>query len=265
MKNTIRLFHWSAGIALGVILLSAACATAEDDKVIVAFEEADTAPQVTREAAITLAQQYTGLAEKMAVRARYGFATDTSIPFFNVVKRPAWEVLFDRVEVSITKRDGTKEKNPNISAITVLLDAETGALLKVSSPKPAASGLTKERGEQVERTFGNGLVLKSTPTKPRMPFMQALEYAELGESGLVAEANQVIAYFGLLTDVLRLENRIKDQPYWMIFLGGVEVVGLGGPPGGPGVTPATQAMVVLDADTDVWYLTHLSGGHVIGN
>ena len=259
MKSTVRLIHWAAAIALGVILWSGACAGGEDPQVSVAFEEADLAPQVTREAAISLAQQYTGLAEKVPVRTRYGLATDTSIPFSNVVKRPAWELVFEGVEVSITTRDGTQQKNPNISTIIVLLDAETGALLKVSSPKPATGGLTEDTGEYVERRYANGLILKHTRTRPRIPFTKALQVAEDRQPGAVREAEEVAAYFGLLTDVLRPEFGINDKPYWIIFLGGVEQsFSSGGCPAGPGPTLATELMMVIDAETGEWYLTHLS-------
>ena len=259
MKNTIRLVHWAAAIALGVILLSAAWATAEDDKVIVAFEKTYMDPLVTREAAITLAQQYTGLAEKMPVRARDGLATDSSIPFTNVVRRPAWEVVFEGVEISITMRDGTKQKNPNISTITVLLDAETGALLKVSSPKPAASGLAEQPAAALEVIITNqcGLVLKSTRTRSGAPFMEILASPGLVGPGIVSKAKGVVAYFGLLTDDIKWERKhpIKDKPYWIIFLSGLELHHpSGGPPGGPGVVwPATQTMTVLDAETGKAY------------
>ncbi len=257
MKNTIRLVHWTAAIALGVILLTAAWATAEDDKVIVAFEKTYMDPLVTREAAITLAQQYTGLAEKVPVRARDGLATDTSITFSNVLKRPAWEVVFEGGEVSITKRDGTEQKNPNISTITVLLDAETGALLKVSSPKPPTGGVSEDMQKRLKRN-PRGLELKETTAKPHIPFMQALR----AEWGLVAGAKQVIAYFGLLTDHIEMGRKrgIKDKPHWVIFLGGGDY---GPPSGGPG-THATQARVVVDAESGGSYRTSISGGHITG-
>ena len=196
----------------------------------------------------------------MPGRTRLGFSTDTSIPFFDVVKRPAWELVFDGVEVSITTRDGTQHKNRNITTITVLIDAETGALLKVSSPKPAAGGVTEEPGAAAaERTTASGLMLKSTPGKPGIPFMQALKSPKLTQRGLVPEAGQVVAYFGLLTDILRPENGINDKPYWIVFLGGVKKYVFHGCPGEPTPPgPATQAMVVLDAETGNWYYARYS-------
>jgi hypothetical protein len=262
MRGTTGLLEWVCAMAVAVALLTATAVWAQDSEakeaqVIVSFDPGGGPATVTRDAAIRLATGYTGLAAESIVSLEHGLATDTSIPFFHVVARPAWQVVFDPVELSLTTTDGTKRSNPNINRMAVLLDSETGALLKVSSPTPAEGGLTEQPGGEVDRGFAHYPVLRSSPTKPGMPLMQALRLVEPALPGALADAKHVVAYFGLLTDTLRLKNGIKDRPYWMIFLGGISEPVVGGPPGQPPVAPATEALVVLDADAGTCYLVHL--------
>jgi len=220
--------------------------------VVVSFEERAGTPRVTREAAVSRAATYTGLAPESVVSARYGLATDTSIPFFRVVRRPAWEVVFSGVNISVRTWQGTTKQNPNISTLTVLLDAKTGAVLKVSSPRPAAGALAAEPSPVPADTWWtHGLTLKPSAAGARVTFMQALQFAERRKATVVTEAEEVIGYLGLVT--IDTDRRIRDKPCWVVFFGRVGPPVPSEPPRPPGAGPATKTKLVLSARTGECY------------
>jgi len=96
--------------------------------------------------------------------------------------------------------------------------------------------------------------------------MRILQLAEdhLPEIGnAVPKAKHMVAYFGLLTDTIRLEGHIKDKPYWIVCLGGVKILTKGGPVGGPGTMPGTMSVIgFLDAETGKPHLSFVLEGPV---
>ncbi len=248
--------------------LTAPGVEAETPALVTLFEQTYAVPQISRERAITRAVNATGL-KLTPTKVEYGLATDTAIPFFNVVKRPAWKVIFDRVGIFGRNEQGVQEKNPNIRSITVLIDANTGALLKAYSPKPPSGTLVEQRSEVVESRIAGagGLVLKSTSLMPKVPFMQALEGAELVREGLATQAKELVGYFGLMTRSFGPRREITGRPYWIILAGGVNLsFSSGGPMPMTGrvrraAPVANEAMVIVDAESGTSYLARLDQTH----
>jgi len=218
-------------------------------------------PVSTRSEAVALASAYTGLSRETAASAARREVTDGSAPVFEVRERPVWEVVFEGVRISVPDREGGERGNPNIDTVSVWIDAQTGALLKAFTPKPAEGGLTIGAGDRERaRLSGNGLFLREFSTPPAKALMSALTFADSEFPGCVPEAKEIVAYYGLLTDELDIERRVVDRPAWFIYLGGIsQPFSSGGPPGAPPTPPGTQALVVVDATTGEWYTTFLDG------
>jgi len=214
-------------------------------------------PVSTRSEAVALASAYTGLSQEAAAGAARREVTDASAPVFEVRERAVWEVVFEGVRISVPDRKGGERENPNIDTVCVWIDAQTGALLKAFTPRPAEGGLELKVGDRERATLlGNGLILREFSTPPAKALMLALAFAEavLPGHGAVPEAKEIVAYYGLLTDKLDIEQKVVDRPAWFIYLAGVNVPPpSGGPPGGPGASPATEVLVVLFADTGEEY------------
>jgi len=214
-------------------------------------------PVSTRSEAVGLARAYTGLSQEAAATAKRREVTDASAPVFEIRERAVWEVVFEGVRISVPDREGGERENPNIDTVSVWIDAQTGALLKAFTPKPAEGGLELMAGERQKASLlGNGLILSEVSTPPAKALMSALAFAEavLPGHGAVPDAKEIVAYYGLLTDKLDIEQKVVDRPAWFIYLAGANVPPpSGGPPGGPGASPATEVLVVLFADTGEEY------------
>ena len=250
--------HLAVWAVLGLVLSSTPGAAAEGPPVIRAFERTDTAPHTSREWATKRAADITGLKATPA-SVEHGLATDTSIPFsdLKVTKRPAWKVEFEQIEILAKNREGVLQKNPHISSLTVLIDAQNGALLRVSSPERGLGGLLDRTADRPEVYVpGGGLVLKATSVMPKVPFMQALSIASDRLGRFAPQAKEVVAYFGLMTNLfsLRMDNKVVDRPFWIIIAGGLDGGGFSMPPGSPGPPPRVrQSFVAVDAETGEWY------------
>lgn len=237
-----------------VVVLAFACAAA------CAAEPSGT-PVSTRSEAVALASAYTGLSQEAAASAARREVTDASVPVFEVRERAVWEVVFEGVRVSAPDREGEERENPNIDTVSVWIDAQTGALVKAFTPKPAEGGLTIGAGDRERaRLSGNGLFLNEASTPPAKALMSALAFADSEFPGCVPQAKEIVAYYGLLTDKLDMEQRVVDRPAWFIYLGGISrPFSSGGPPRAAPSPPATQALVVLDATTGEWHAAFLDG------
>ncbi len=256
------LLHSPTALVMAAMVLMPAPIEAPPSRGERMLEQARRLPQISRERAITRAVNATGL-KLTPTKVEYGLATDTSIPFadLKVVKRLAWRVVFQGVEIFGRNQQGVQEKNPNISQISVLIDAETGALLKVASPKPLAGGLSQEPGTALESRMIEecGLLMRSTSSMPKILFTQALGIADGFEPGVAVQAEEVVAYFGLMTDILRPQKNVNDRPFWIILAGGVSLrFPSAGPPGAPPVSRANRAMVVVDAEASTPYYARLN-------
>jgi len=252
------LMRLAVRVIFGLVLLSSVGTAADSPPVIRAFERTDTVPHISREWATKRAADITGLKATPA-SVEYGLATDTSIAFADVkvLKRLAWKVEFEGIEILGKNREGVLQKNPNISSITVLIDAQNGAALKVFSPERGLGGLLERTADRPELYLpGSSLVLKSASRAPTVPFMKALSIASDRLGRFAPQAKEVVAYFGLMTDLLRLriDDKVVDRPFWIIIAGGLDGGGFSMPPGSPGPPPRVrQSYVAVDAESGEWY------------
>jgi len=240
----------AAALVVALVFACAACAA-----------EPPGTPVSTRSEAVALASAYTGLSQEAAASAARREVTDASVPVFEVRERAVWEVVFEGVRISVPDREGGERENPNIGTVSVWIDAQTGALLKAFTPKPAEGGLELMAGERHRaHLLGNGLILREFSTPPAKALVSALTFADSEFPGCVPEAKEIVAYYGLLTDKLDIERKWVDRPAWFIYLGGIsEPLASGGPPGAPPRPPATEALVVVDGTTGEWYMSSLAG------
>ena len=252
------LMRLAVGAVLGMGVSSIPGAAAEGPPVIRAVERTDTVPHISREWAMKRAGEITGLKATPA-SVEHGVATDTSIPFsdLKVVKRLAWKVEFEGIEIFGKNRDGVLQKNPNISSIFVLMDAQNGAVLKVFSPERGLGGLLDRTADRPELYLpGSGLVLKSASRAAGVSFMQALSIASDRLGRFAPQAKEVVAYFGLMTDLfrLRVDNKVVDRPFWIIIAGGLDGLPFHLPSDSPGPTRrARQSFAAVDAESGQWY------------
>jgi hypothetical protein len=208
-------------------------------------------PVTSRAAAVALARAFTGLSEEISTAAAQRVVTDDATPVFDVKDRSVWEVVFESVRISVPGREGEWQDNPNIDALTLWIDAQTGGLVKAFTPEPAEGGLSLKVGEFERGALeGMGFLLKECSAPPASGLMSALAFVEAIMPGHVPEAKQVVAYHVLLTNRFDIEREWVDRPVWLIYLAGVSVLPpSGGPPGAPPVRPAPEMLVVLDATT----------------
>jgi hypothetical protein len=181
--------------------------------------------------------------------------TEASAPVFEVRERAVWEVVFEGVRISVPDREGGERENPNIDTVSVWIDAQTGALVKAFTPKPAEGGLERLVGDrQRAHLLSNGLILREFSTPPAKPLMSALSFPESHFGRWVPVAKEIVAYYGLLTDELDIERKMVGRPAWFIFLARTSGPSSPAVPyGAPPHPPATEALVVLDATTGEWH------------
>ena len=212
-------------------------------------------PVSTRSEAVALASAYTGLSPETAASAARREVTDASAPVFEIRERAVWEVVFEGLRISVPDREGEERENPNIDTVSVWIDAQTGALLKAFTPKPAEGGLERLVGDrQRAHLLGNGLILSEFSTPPGKALMSALAFAKARMRSDVPEAKEIVAYYGLLTDELDIERKMVGRPAWFICLARISGPSSPAVPyGAPPHPPATEALVVLDATTGEWH------------
>jgi hypothetical protein len=225
-------------------------------------EENHSAPRRTRQNANETAIGYIGQSNGHATKEDNILITDDSNPLEDLRRRPVWEVVMD--DVDITVRAGEQRKrNTYVTRLSLLIDDETGALLKVFSPRPKTDGLTlMSRGGLLGRLRRDGFALKPATVVPKVSFTQALESASHAVGYGVADAKEVVGYYGLVTDNLNRKTGLRDNICWVVFLGGVKQrFPSSGPIGQEQRAEkfATEACVVVDADTGQWYTSLMTG------
>jgi hypothetical protein len=215
---------------------------------------------ITQAEAIARATAYTGLPVASVTTATQKQVTDPSVPVADVLNRDVWEVTFTGVTISAYPPAEEAKANPNIHTMRVWLDAQNGALVRAFTPKPPDGGLSRMTGARERGMLSaNGLSLSMATVPPAKPLMSILPLVDRALRGSIAQARELVAYFGLLNDT-RPTERVIDRPAWLVYLGGIsQPFTSGGPIGGPGVGPATEALVVLDATTGEWHTTFLTG------
>jgi hypothetical protein len=255
--DTRRIPASLAGVlAVFVVFANSACANA-DTASSGSFQRLYTFPPVPRQQAVAVAARYTGLPAEAVVAADPGQATDAYNVLLDVSAREVWQVVFQGVSISATDHSGAEGKNPSISTINVWVDANTGVPLKVFSPKPASGGLKLiVSPEEKSELSTNGLKLKPGTSPPPISFVQAIRSAEDANRGMALRSSEVVAYFGLLTDSLRLHNGVVDRPYWVIFADGIDQP-VSRPPGAPEIPSYREGVVFVDAESGEWYLEFL--------
>ena len=184
---------------------------------------------ISRDRAVKIASGLLGIDPQGSYPARLGLATDNTVPFLMISDRLVWEIVFEDLIVSFTDADGTEKPKQEFSILTCLLDARTGALLKVSSMTPAVGAVRSEHSPgELEKEMTNGKMsfaaldaaqLTQVTIKPLIPSLKELEK---GKRDTIQPAKQLVAYFGLLTDRARPSRHIVDRPYWIIMTGGLQ-------------------------------------------
>jgi len=184
---------------------------------------ADGEEPVSEDQAVKIAAGLLGIDPETDYSAKLDKVTDNTGPFVKIVELPAWTVAFEGVEVTFP---GVEEPKPEFSTLTCLVDARTGALLKVSSPVPAAGVVYNEThpGALAEEMGNKTLTpiaasrLADAGVKPLIPLLQ-----ELGKQYKTTfqPAKQLVVYLGLYTDNLPA-SKFVEHPCWLINTGGLK-------------------------------------------
>jgi hypothetical protein len=219
---------------------------------------AATAPhkQISKEKAIALAKQITGYPQAEVERAEQRQIDNSFFPFGRPKKRQVWAITLKGI--SLTNRTGVI--NRYITGLTVLLEAETGRLLRIDSVPPATGGLKKLgkliANRKLEREV-SAFPFLGLSSSPKVTFAQALT----GDPwpSVIPKAKQISAFLVTSeadrTDVSEPPRRV---PYWIILAGGFSAhVYMDAPD-----KPATEVLYVIWAwemdsvpfDAEIWFL-----------
>lgn len=196
--------------------------------------------------------------------------SDSLTPFWPVENLSVWEVQFEGVTLSVPQTEGEPKTNPHISKWTLWLDRETGAPVKLASPRPAEGGLESMVNLETKRLAGCPLDsdLAATSELPDRPFC-AIAVAGVCQQTLAVTAKEIVAYYGLFTQRWAGETLIAEKPYWFVYYAGVKAsfasggaMAVGGAGPGESREPiyASEAMLVIDAASGEWYWKFLSQG-----
>lgn len=192
--------------------------------------------------------------------------TDRGNPLVKLEKRSAWEVPFDGVDIAVQFAGEPKLQNKNIHKLTAVIDDQTGALLKVYSPKPRVDGLLTLSARSLQ-TY-QAITMKPTTTAPKMSLLQVLKADEPEITGIM-EAKEIVAYYGLVSQTP--PTRINNIPCWVVFIGGIhQPFASAGPAALPGLPPGernkygrrnygNEAFIVINANTGKFLASHMTG------
>lgn len=217
------------------------------------------------EEAISLASSYTGLPYSPEASAVERVVSDPSSPLLPIENLPVWEVSYEGVTLAFPQQDGSLRENRDIHSMRVWIDRQSGALLKVFSPVPRQGGLRllipPEENGLLET---NGVSLKTLAVAPEKPLLSTLVLSSSGLSASVPQAREIVAYFGLFSKKLPVNEQIIDRPAWLVYLGGInQAFSSRGPFGAAqSASNASEMVVALDATTGQRYVTFLAGGPV---
>lgn len=220
-------------------------------EVIMSFTETNADTPITRDEAVKITSGLLGIEPQASCMARLGLATDNTVPFLKIADRLSWEIVFENLAVTFPGMEGPK---PEFSTITCLLDARTGALLKVSTIMPAIGAVYTEKfpGKLEKALASSDMSLVGMPAsqlaqvavKPLIPLLMDLEKRE---KDTIQPAKHLVAYFGLFTDRRPARNividRPADRPSWIVMTGGLHCL----MPTTFGDHYATDAQFVVDA------------------
>ena len=224
-----------ATIALATLLLPlATCLTAA--------EPSQAAREATEKATRMLGLQRIGSSK---VTAHAVVVQNDKTPFLadKINGKSVFRVQIDGVQLPVARRRGPPRHNRHISRFDVLIDPESGTVLKISSPWP--QGVTKiapqPPAKEAERQLKNvGESYDGFPAKaPKIDFAQALAAVHINGLGSVAGSKQIIAHY-----VLHSKLQHKRRPVWIIELRGFPPFA----PKGPGRRPGAAADYGISPD-----------------
>jgi len=199
---------------------------------------------ISEDQAVMIAAGLLGVDPTARHAAKLDKVTDKTVPFVEIVDLPAWTVTFEDLAVTFP---GVEQPKAEFATLTCLIDAKTGALLKVSSPLPAVGAVYNEtHPEALADEMRNKTLtpiaasrLPDAGVKPLIPLLQ-----ELGKQRKTAmePAKQLVAYLGLYTGNL-FTTKFVEHPLWIVNTGGLKT------------SRGSDALFYVDAITGKVYLT----------
>lgn len=221
-------------------------------------------PKIYHKKAIDIALKATGLDKvpDILVSARREILAFDNTPLLHerIVGRPLWRVTIDNVTLTSRYEKG---KNPYIHAFDVLIDAQTGQVLKVISlwpadtePKEEVRALISTQEYDVmfrgnDQCFPGGI----PEDLPQITFLSAVEKASGEDFTIITDAKQIEGIYVMFSPPPPPNK--KSRPAWVIIHHGFPPFRIVPPPVSPGKSgnsPAptdarTVAFNVIDATT----------------
>jgi len=214
------------------------------------------------------AAAFAGFPETAITSVEQRTVSDPTNPFWDVQDMLVWEVVFDGISLTVPQPDGEPAPtNPNLHSLTVWLDPETGAPVKIATPRPVEGGLTLMISGETKRLSSLTLdpIFTMSPVPPEKPLSVAA-VAEREQQECTLSAKEIVAYYGLFTYRRGPETLIAEKPFWFVYYAGVRRAfpSLGGLnlQGGDqqrGPEYASEEMVVIDATSGKNRFEFLSG------
>jgi len=190
--------------------------TKEGNKVITALKETPVDVPVTRDQAVKISSALLGIDQPESYHARLGLATDNTVPCMIVVNHPAWEITYENLMVDLP---GLPVPKVEFSTLICLLDAQTGALLKVTTPTPAMGYEPGELERHMVRAHGNFSPIEAAglPKANIKPLIPLLGEIIKQNRNAVRPAKHLTAFLGLCTDP---PTKLANSPQWIVQTGG---------------------------------------------
>jgi len=190
--------------------------------------------QVSKEEAVAIAKRITGYLKAEVVRTERRRVDGSVFPFGRPKQRLVWEITLKGI--SLTNRSGAT--NHLIKGLMVLLDVETGSLIRIDSVPPTTGHLRYFDGRNLEKLLGGELRFVGLSHSPRVTFAEALT-ADPWPS-VIPKAKRISAY--LVTLSSPPHSGLPDKaPYWVVLAGGFQAHVFTDAPS----KPATEVMYVI--------------------
>lgn len=169
--------------------------------------------QISGKKAVAIARRITGYPKAEVVHSESRLVAGDVFPFGPRKKRPVWEITLKGISLA----DFEGETNKLIKGLTVLLDAESGNLIRIDSI-PKVTGYVKRLfGREPENILKNefSIIGPSPPTK--ITFADAI--TTFGSWNVIPQAKQISAY--LIVVAGEPDTRWpRKASYWVIVAGG---------------------------------------------
>jgi len=272
------------GIVLAVVaflaLVNVGCHPA--DALPTAAGPAATAITTPAEAAAQAAA-FSGFPETAITSVEQRTVSDPVSPVWEVKDMLVWEVVFDGISFTVPQSEGEAATGPaveastdqtasgeaqpaagplsnaNLHSLTVWLDPETGAPVRMATPHPKEGGLTLMVSGRTGRLSGVEnlhLEMKMSAVPPEKP-LSVVTVARREQQECTLAATEMVAYYGLLTHRLGAETVIADKPFWLVYYAGLAGARIRRFSGGPAALDASstsrptvyasEVLLVMDA------------------